>query len=104
MKNLTLSIVIFALASSSALADSGHAINQKGAVLSAPDKSKVASFDILAAHVHRKGRIVTFHMTTNGKAGADKPKPVGQLAGAPVHAYVWPTSLDPATVGFEGKA
>jgi hypothetical protein len=40
-------------------------------------------------------------MTTGGIAGADTPAPVGALAGAPVHAYVWPTSLDPAAVGFE---
>lgn len=109
MKTLPLSIAIFAfviasaLTTSNALAGSSHAIDQKGAVLSPPDKSKVASFDILGAHAHRKGRTVTFHMTTNGKAGAEKPKPVGQLAGAPVYAYVWPTSLDPATVGFKGK-
>lgn len=80
-----------------------HAVNQEGAVISAADTSKVAAFDILAAHVHRKGRTVTFHMTTNGKAGSETPKPAGQLAGAPVLSYVWPTSLDPSTVGFEGK-
>jgi hypothetical protein len=28
-------------------------------------------------------------------------RPTGALARAAVHAYVWPTSLDPATVGFE---
>ncbi|MEO1159959.1 MAG: hypothetical protein AAFW74_05780, partial [Pseudomonadota bacterium] len=67
------------------------------------DSSKTAAFDILAAHVHRNGRTVTFHMTTNGKAGSKMPEPAGKLAGAPVLSYVWPTSLDPSTVGFEGK-
>lgn len=86
-----------------ATADPSHAAHQQGAVHSKPDTTKTASFDILAAHVHKKGRLVTFHMTTNGKAGADFPKGVGQLGGAPVYAYVWPTSLDPSTVGFEGK-
>jgi len=86
-----------------ALAGSHGAINQSGAVKSPADKTKTASFDILAAHAHRKGRTVTFHMTSNGKAGADIPKPIGQLGGASVYGYVWPTSLDPSVVGFEGK-
>lgn len=80
----------------------GHASQQADAVRSPADSAKLASFDILAAHVHRKGRIVTFHMTTNGTAGADQPEATGALGGASVFAYVWPTSLDPATVGFEG--
>jgi hypothetical protein len=83
--------------------DVGHAVQQKDAVTSATDTSKVAAFDILAAHVHRKGRIVTFHMTTSGIAGSVKPKATGKLAGAGVLSYVWPTSLDPSVVGFEGK-
>jgi len=78
------------------------AVHQPGAVLSAADPAKVAAFDILAAHVHAQGNNVTFHMSLSGKAGAETPKPVGALAGAPVWSYVWPTSLDPATVGFEG--
>jgi hypothetical protein len=41
-------------------------------------------------------------MTTNGIAGAEQPEPTGALGGAPVFAYVWPTSLDPDVVGFEG--
>ncbi len=78
-----------------------HAIHQAGAVLSKLGTVEIAAFDILAAHVHRDGNVVTFHMTTNGIAGADKAKPVGALGGAPAHAYVWPTSLDPSAVGFE---
>ncbi len=81
-----------------------HAIHQAGAVLSEPGTAEIAAFDILAAHVHRDGNVVTFHMTTNGIAGADKAKPVGALGGAPAHAYVWPTSLDPSTVGFEERS
>lgn len=103
MKQFTLGVLMLALTASTALADDSHAKHQAGAVTSAADAAKTASFDILAAHVHRNGRLATFHMTTNGIAGADKPSAVGQLAGAPVHAYVWPTSLDPASVGFEGK-
>ncbi|CAN1576562.1 hypothetical protein MCELHM10_03976 [Paracoccaceae bacterium] len=90
------------LLAGAAYADETHAINQEGAIASAADSSKVAALDILAAHVHRDGRLVTFHMTTNGIAGAEQPEPTGALGGAPVFAYVWPTSLDPAVVGFEG--
>ncbi|MBN8631118.1 MAG: hypothetical protein J0L76_09720 [Rhodobacterales bacterium] len=71
-------------------------------IQSARDEKIIASLDILVAEVRRDGENVTFRMTTAGVAGSDKPQPVGALAGAPVTAYVWPTTLDPATVGFEG--
>lgn len=98
--------LVFAAVPLTAIAGGGHAnhaIHQKGAVLS-PENGEIArNYDILAAHVHRKGRIVTFHMTLKGTAGATTPDPAGQLAGAPVEAYVWPTSLKPETVGFESR-
>ena len=90
------------LLAGAASAGDNHAILQDGAILSEPDSTKLAAFDILAAHAHRDGRLVTFHMTTNGVAGAEQPNPTGALGGAPVFSYVWPTSLGPATVGFEG--
>lgn len=86
----------------SGFADENHAIHQDGAITSVADASKTAAFDILAAHAHRDGHLVTFHMTTNGVAGTEQPDPVGALGGAPVLSYVWPTSLDPSTVRFEG--
>ncbi len=103
MKLATLTALALTAGATVAHADTSHAVHQKGAVLSKADSSKTAEFDILAAHVHRDGRTVTFHMTTNGKAGSKTPEPAGKLAGAPVLSYVWPTSLDPSTVGFEGK-
>lgn len=84
------------------LADSSHALHQPGAVLSPENQEIDPNYDILAAHVHRKGRVVTFHMTTKGTAGETVPEANGALAGAPVQSYVWPTSLKPETVGFEG--
>jgi hypothetical protein len=80
----------------------GPALEQAGAVLSPADAAKTQGFDILAAHVHREGDRVVFHMTARGTAGADVPDTSGALAGATVWSYVWPTTLDPATVGFEG--
>ncbi len=90
------------LLASVAFADENHAIHQEGAIVSSADASTTAAFDILAAHAHRDGHLVTFHMTTSDIAGAERPNPTGALGGAPVYSYVWPTSLDPATVGFEG--
>ncbi len=103
LKRFLLSSVAAMTLAAPVLADSSHALHQDGAVVSPADTTKLAAFDILAAHPHRDGRLVTFHMTTNGVAGAEQPAPVGSLGGAPVLSYVWPTSLDPATVGFEGN-
>lgn len=102
MKPLSIPL-LFGLLAGPAQADETHAIHQKDAIHSETDAAKPAAFDILAAHAHRSGRSVTFHMTTAGHAGTEKPAAKGGLAGAPVWSYVWPTSLDPATVGFEGK-
>lgn len=81
-----------------------HAVNQDGAIRSPTDGTVTAAFDILAAHVHRDGALVTFHMTTAGTAGAATPQPIGDVGGAPVWSYVWPTSLDPSIVGFDKGA
>lgn len=91
-----------ALLAPAAWADANHAAHQTGAILSEADPSKVAAFDILGAHAHRTGNGVTFHMTTNGVAGAQTPAAKGAVGGADVLSYVWPTSLDPSAVGFEG--
>ncbi len=103
MKQILISTAALALMSSAVVANEDHAIHMDDAIKSEADTSKVAAFDILAAHVHSKGRTVTFHMTTNGVAGAEKPAATGALGGASVLSYVWPTSLDPSAVGFEGE-
>ena len=84
-----------------AAGDHDHALNQDGAILSEADTTQVAAFDILAAYAHRQDNKVTFRMTTNGVAGADVPTATGAVGGADVLSYVWPTSLDPSSVGFE---
>ena len=66
---LTLTAVSL-LAASAALADGTLALYQDGAILSGAHIDKGVSLDILAAHAHRDGNKVTFHMTTNGTAGA----------------------------------
>ena len=102
---LTTSAIALGLAApafSDGFHDHGPASTQSGAILSDVAAELVADVDILAAHAHRSGQTVTFHMTTAGDAGATRPDAVGMLGGAPVLSYVWPTTLDPSAVGFEG--
>lgn len=91
MPPIRLPLLLLALAPAAATAE----------IASPADPARRASFDILSAQVTRNGDTMTFRMATAAEAGADRPDPVGGLAGAPVHAYVWPTSLDPSAVGFE---
>lgn len=60
-----------------------------------------SAFDITTASASTDGRLTTFAMELAGNAGSVKPDSIGQLAGAKVQSYVWPTSLDPSTVGFD---
>lgn len=60
-----------------------------------------AAFDITTAGATTDGRLTTFAMELAGEAGSIKPESTGQLAGARVQSYVWPTSLDPEVVGFD---
>lgn len=99
----TATAAVTALGGSMGHADSAHApaSGQDSAIRSDASGDLIADFDILAAHAHRSGQTVTFHMSLAGQAGDTQPDPVGALAGAPVFSYVWPTTLDPASVGFE---
>ena len=73
MKLKLLAALVLTQAATSVNADSNmNAINQADAIKSDVKKTAVAAFDILAAHAHRDGRIVTFHMTTKGTAGSKK--------------------------------
>lgn len=67
----------------------------------AKNQDVAGAFDITRASATTDGRLTTFAMELAGTAGAIKPQPTGQLAGAKVEAYVWPTSLDPSAVGFD---
>jgi hypothetical protein len=69
-------------------------------IISEANGDIVAPFDIRNAGATATERLVTFFMELEGAAGSIKPDATGQLPGAGVAAYVWPTGLDPATVGF----
>lgn len=91
MKTTKLALLLLAGLSSSAAA---HSIE------SPVNQSETAAFDITQAEASTDGRLLTFAMELAGQAGSVKPVPVGRLTGAKVFAYVWPTSIDPGTVGF----
>ena len=75
-----------------------------GEFVSKADKKTKASFDITRTKISTEGNVAIFEIEVSGKAGQDKPKKSGKFAGARVFSYVWPTSIDPAEVGFEGKS
>jgi hypothetical protein len=92
MKHLTLAVILASGFTGSACA---HPIT------SPVDPEKTPAFDITSAEASTDGRLLTFAMEVAGVAGSVKPVPVGQLTGAKVESYVWPTSMDPGTVGFD---
>jgi len=73
-------------------------------IKSPQDATKPAAFDILQAGATTDGRLATFVLELAGDAGSVTPEPVGQLPGAKVAAYVWPTALDASTAGFAAKS
>ena len=60
------------------------------------------NFDIQAVTVthHAQLHLTVWEIQVRGEAGATTPVPRGQLHGAPVLGYVFPTSLKPTDVGF----
>ena len=71
------------------------------AITSPSQSATAAPFDIVRTEVVSDGADLVFKVQVRGEAGALKPKAVGQFAGSAVYSYVWPTSLDSATVGFD---
>lgn len=69
-------------------------------IVAQPDSKVPAAFDIVNAKATTDGRLATFIMEVTGKAGSQIPEATGKLPGSKVDAYVWPTKLDPASVGF----
>lgn len=90
----------FALAAASA--HDGH----HGGIAAAPAAAGAvqAAFDLVHARITTEGQVATFHMAVAGDAGSRQPAKAGQLAGSSVYSYVWPTTLDPAVVGFAPKS
>ncbi len=60
-----------------------------------------ADFDIVGTRVTADDSWLAFSMIVRGDVAATTPAVTGELAGSEVYAYVWPTSIAPADVGFE---
>ena len=70
-------------------------------ITAAPADAAPAPFDIVETTVTTQGDALVFTSRVRGEAGSQRPEATGNFAGAGVHAYVWPTSLNSSTVGFE---
>ncbi len=81
-----------------------HGDAHKGGIHSPPVKAVTAAFDVFHTKISIEGNTAVFHIAVSGKAGASKPARTGKLAGSKVFSYVWPTTLDPAVVGFDAKS
>lgn len=94
------SIALAVSLASSALA---HTHTQDG-IQAKTNQSTLAPFDIVHTRITTEGNVAVFHMAVSGKAGSSKPAATNKLAGSSVFSYVWPTSLDSYSVGFDAKA
>jgi hypothetical protein len=81
-----------------------HGEQHQGGIHAEAKKGSRAAFDIVHTKISTEGNTAIFHMAVSGKAGQTRPTRSGKLAGSQVFSYVWPTSLDPSTVGFEPKS
>lgn len=64
------------------------------------DKVK-AAFDIIETRIVTNKDTAIFSTRVRGEAGKDRPDATGKFEGSSVYAYVWPTSLNSADVGFD---
>lgn len=72
-----------------------------GAVVSDISDSADPAFDLVVTSVTVEGDEVVFRSDVVAAAGSQIPEPVGALDQAPVWSYVWPTTLNSSTIGFD---
>ena len=89
----------FLLFSSSVVAGGQHT----GHIQSDRNPNVKPEFDLVHAKVVTHGSHIVFQQQVVGKAGKSDIQVTGNLAGAGVHSYVWPTSLNSSAVGFEAN-
>lgn len=95
-------MAVLTVVPAAAIADGAH--DHSGGIATAAGTASQAPFDIVHTRITTEGNVAVFHMAVSGKAGESRPAPTGALAGSQVFAYVWPTSLDSGTVGFDPGA
>lgn len=101
MKKIT--VLVFVMLSVFAVGVYAQDGGVSDSIVSEPSDDINPAFDITAAQVHRLGSTVYFQQEVVGDAGSEIPEATGELAGAGVYSYVWATSLDSSTVGFEAE-
>ncbi|MDX2006237.1 MAG: hypothetical protein SFU83_13235 [Meiothermus sp.] len=79
------------------------ALAQTATISAQRGNAKQPEYDIVQTQVRRQGTQLTFTMQVSARAGGVRPTAAGKLAGSSVYSYVWPTSLDSSSVGFEAK-
>jgi len=84
-----------------ALAAAGLTVPAAAADVAGDAGNAPAPFDITRTDIRMEEHWLVFTMEVAGEAGSSTPTPIGELAGAMLHAYVWPTGMDPDVVGFE---
>lgn len=75
--------------------------HESGGIESSKGEKVDAAFDLVHTRVFKQGNDLVFEQSVVGAAGSRLPTPKGSFARAEVYSYVWPTSLDSASVGFE---
>lgn len=70
-------------------------------IKTASDKAVMASFDIIETRIVTDHDHAIFRTRVRSDAGTARPKSVGKFEGSEVYAYVWPTSLNSADIGFD---
>ncbi|WP_027392336.1 hypothetical protein [Aquimarina latercula] len=63
------------------------------------DNDNLKIIEVSVIHLEELSSTI-WEIKVKGKAGETTPEPVGQLHGAPVLGYVFPTTLKPTDVGF----
>ena len=90
----------FALALTALLASQAWA-HGPGGIHSEKSTKLDATFDLVHTRVTKDGSDLVFEQLVDGQAGSRTPSPKGSFAAAEVYSYVWPTSLDAGSVGFD---
>jgi len=70
-------------------------------IVAAADTARPAPFDIVRTEIVTRDGNAIFRTKVRAAAGSSVPTAVGTFAGSGVYAYVWPTSLNSADVGFD---
>lgn len=99
MKNPTYLSVLLLLIVLACYVNSVHAQKATPKEISALNTSDINLTEVNVRYIEGQDQLL-FTMTVEGEAGKTKPEAAGQMNGAPVLGYVFPTTLSPADVGF----